>query len=133
MYDSIVDEVYFSDNGDWDREGGTPGAENSVFTTSNNDDVAELTNYKATNYPNPFNPTTTIKLNNYTKTEEVTLVIYNVLGQAIKNVTMHSQNDFEYKWNGLDNNHKPVSSGVYYYNIKSGSNTISTSKMLLLK
>ncbi len=85
------------------------------------------------NYPNPFNPTTTIR---YTvpKDGNVRLCIYNTRGQLIttlvneqKNLGIHSV-----VWNGNDNNGNKVSSGIYFTRIIADGKTL-TSKMLMLK
>lgn len=85
------------------------------------------------NYPNPFNPETTISFE-IPKTDNVSLQIYNLKGQLIRTLV----NDYlpagkqSIVWNGTDNNNQPVASGVYLYKIKTGKCTKSA-KMLLLK
>ncbi len=85
------------------------------------------------NYPNPFNPETTIKYE-LPKKLFVTLKIYNILGQEIKNLVSRTQNAGKYSviWDGTDKNGNFVSSGIYFYSIKAGK-YISTKKMLFLK
>ena len=87
------------------------------------------------NYPNPFNPTTTISFNLTTEnTESTELIIYNLRGQKIKKLEIKNLklgiNKVE--WNGTDQNNQPVASGIYFYKLKSGDIEISR-KMLLLK
>jgi hypothetical protein len=102
------------------------------------------------NYPNPFNPTTTISFNLTTEfTENTELVIYNLKGQKVKTfpvilpatsklggdgseVEGSESNEHSVIWNGTDDNNKPVSSGIYFYKLKSG-NFEKTMKMLLMK
>ncbi|HPA24833.1 MAG TPA: T9SS type A sorting domain-containing protein, partial [Candidatus Cloacimonas sp.] len=85
------------------------------------------------NYPNPFNPETTISFE-IPESGIVSLQIYNLKGQLIRTLI----NDFlptgkqSLVWNGTDNENKPVASGVYLYKIKAGKNS-TTAKMLLLK
>lgn len=85
------------------------------------------------NWPNPFNPETTISFSTkeacFTK-----LAIYNPLGQKIKTLVNQSLNagDYSYSWQGNDEDGKAVSSGIYFYILKSGDN-IKTKKMVLLK
>ena len=71
------------------------------------------------NYPNPFNPVTTIKyvLSIAGKTE---LNIYNSVGQRIRTLVNRKQSagTYEVIWNGTDNKRKPVSSGIYFYQLK---------------
>lgn len=85
------------------------------------------------NYPNPFNPTTTIS---YSLPQEgkVSLKIYNVKGQLVKQLIDGSQPEgyYEVVWNGKDNAGRSVASGIYYYRINACGKTINK-KMLLLK
>lgn len=85
------------------------------------------------NYPNPFNPETTIEFDLNVKSN-IELSIYNVSGQLIKTVREGELNAGTYKvvWNGTDLNGNSVSSGIYYYRLKTDDKT-STKKMLLLK
>ena len=84
------------------------------------------------NYPNPFNPNTTITFNIelLEQNEQVNLTISNMKGQIVKsyeNVTKGSVD-----WNGKDENENPVGSGIYFYNISVGDYSKSA-KMILLK
>ncbi|MDP8268060.1 MAG: T9SS type A sorting domain-containing protein [Candidatus Tenebribacter davisii] len=84
------------------------------------------------NYPNPFNPSTTISFNlNTNSTENADLSIYNLKGQLIKQYSV-SNDQYSVTWNGLDSSGKSVSSGIYLYKLISGNKTY-TKKMLLLK
>ena len=80
------------------------------------------------NYPNPFNPSTVI---NYqiAKAGNVTLKIYDVLGREVSSLVNEEKpaGSYSYSFNA-----STLSSGVYFYQIRSGS-YISTKKMLLLK
>jgi hypothetical protein len=85
------------------------------------------------NYPNPFNPTTTIKFS--LNTPEKTLIeVYNIRGEKVRTlVDGELQADFyNIVWNGKDNSGKKTSSGVYFYKMKAG-NYVSTKKMILMK
>lgn len=99
----------------------------------NCDDVLPLTFALYQNYPNPFNPQTTIKYF-LPKSSDVSLKIYNSLGQEIKTIVNKEQNAGEYSvvWNGMDNNGKGVSSGIYFYRMRSDGFT-SVKRMLLIK
>jgi hypothetical protein len=91
------------------------------------------------NYPNPFNPTgvgrspcTTIVFSINTQSgEEATLEIFNMKGEKIRQYSIFS-NQSSIVWNGTDESGKPVSSGIYFYRLKSGSD-LETRKMLLLR
>ncbi len=84
-------------------------------------------------YPNPFNPTTTIRVE-MAKTAEASLVIYNVMGQKVK--TLHSgsleKGTKNFKWNGTDNAGKQVASGLYFYQLKT-QNNMQTKSVIFLK
>ncbi len=85
------------------------------------------------NYPNPFNPATTIS---YSLPLEgnVSLCIYNVKGQLVRQLIDGSQPEgyYEVVWNGKDNTGRLVASGIYYYQIKACGKNINK-KMLMLK
>jgi hypothetical protein len=85
------------------------------------------------NYPNPFNPITTI---NYSLKEnsKVSLKVYNIKGQKVKQLVSEqlSAGQHSVVWNGIDDNGKSVSSGIYFYKLKAG-NYQKVKKMLLLK
>ena len=85
------------------------------------------------NYPNPFNPTTTI---NYSLKENsrVSLNIYNIKGQKVKQIvnSQLSVGQHSVIWNGKDDNGKSISSGIYFYKLKT-ANFEKTKKMILLK
>jgi hypothetical protein len=85
------------------------------------------------NYPNPFNPTTTIKYD-LKQTSEVSLKIYNLLGQEVRTLVNASE-EAGFKnvvWDGLNNSGQRVASGVYIYHIQAG-NFIEARKMILMK
>ena len=87
------------------------------------------------NYPNPFNSGTTIKFRVYKNVNRiVTIRIYNSLGQIIKTLTVkvNGTGIYDVKWNGLDNNGKQVSTGVYIYIIDFGDQLLGN-KMFLIK
>jgi hypothetical protein len=85
------------------------------------------------NYPNPFNPTTTIKYA-ISADARVSLVVYNILGQAVKTLVDVDQEAGFYtaKWDGTNDFGSKVSSGIYIYRITAGK-FVSTIKMNLLK
>ena len=86
-----------------------------------------------TNYPNPFNPVTTIPFSLPEK-QNVTLTIYNILGQKVRTLVNKVLNagSHQYKWNGKNDNGKQLSSGVYLYEIITNKLKI-TKKMILIK
>ncbi len=85
------------------------------------------------NYPNPFNPSTTISFSVSTP-EHVTLGIFNIKGQLVKTLVNEIRETGNYTaiWNGKDDSGKFVSSGVYFYKMKA-SDYQETKKMILMK
>jgi len=92
------------------------------------------------NYPNPFNPSTTIPFTVYGSQFIVhspihtTLKIYNILGQLVRTLVDEEKKPGSYKiiWDGKDNSGKEVSSGIYFYQLKTEDYT-TTRKMVLLR
>jgi hypothetical protein len=87
------------------------------------------------NYPNPFNPETTIKYQ-LPDAGQVRLEVYNMLGQVVKTLVDNQfQNAGRYtlQWDATNNSGQPLSSGVYFYRIIAGGEFQSYKKMLLLK
>jgi FlgD Ig-like domain len=63
----------------------------------------------------------------------VSIEIYNIRGQKVRTLTSHfNQGQNSIIWNGKDNNGKSLSSGMYFYKLKSGRFTM-TKKMILMK
>ncbi|MDF1611149.1 glycoside hydrolase family 3 protein [Stygiobacter electus] len=86
------------------------------------------------NYPNPFNSSTTIVFNLPAR-QNVSVIIYNQLGEKIKEILNNEElpvGENKIVWNGLNDDNKPVSSGVYLYRISSGRNALY-GKMILQK
>jgi len=85
------------------------------------------------NYPNPFNPETTIEYH-LTRTADVRLEIYNLLGQRVRLLVNTKKQPGEYtvKWDGKDDNGQDLASSVYVIHL-STSGEVRTQKMLLLR
>ena len=85
------------------------------------------------NYPNPFNPSTTIEFN-LAKADKAEIVIFNIKGQAIRhyNITDAKSGINRITWDGRDDNGKLQSSGAYLFRLRSGRFT-STRKMIMMK
>lgn len=101
---------------------------------SNADDLIINNNFKCNNYPNPFNPTTTIYFS-IPVNRDVELSIYNMKGQKIKILTedFFESGNHSVVWSVDDNFGKSVSSGIYLYNLKVNGKTEAVNKCLLLK
>jgi len=80
------------------------------------------------NYPNPFNPTTTLSFS-ISHSSFVSLKIYDVLGRDVATIInkVLPAGKYKYRWNAVG-----LTSGVYFYVLRHGNNTI-TRKMVLLK
>ena len=87
----------------------------------------------ANNYPNPFNPETTIEFYN-PRAGKVTINIYNIKGQLVKSLINQNmaQGTNSVVWDGRDGNNNPIASGIYFYKLETDSKTI-TKKMILMK
>ncbi|MCF7911158.1 MAG: carboxypeptidase regulatory-like domain-containing protein [Candidatus Cloacimonetes bacterium] len=86
------------------------------------------------NYPNPFNPSTTIALAVANDNTPVKVSIYNVKGQLVNSLVNETVagGTYYFEWSGKDNSNRPVSSGVYFYKVKIGELN-ETHKMIMLK
>jgi parallel beta-helix repeat protein len=86
------------------------------------------------NFPNPFNPTTTLRYQVPPPGGQVSIMIYNVRGQLVSTlVDSHVPAGFHsVKWNGVNDRGGPVASGVYFVQMKAPS-YLMTKKLLLLK
>jgi len=94
-----------------------------------------IKNYNLSNYPNPFNPSTTINFETANSHEFARIEIYNLKGQKIKTfpvILSGVEGQSSITWNGLDNNNKPVSSGIYLYQLRVVDKQ-ETRKMVLMK
>ena len=101
----------------------------TAFIVSGIDDITSFLSYELFyNYPNPFNPSTTIKYNIPTE-GNVRLIVYNSLGEVVGELVNEWQSAGKYSVSFLRNN---LSSGVYFYSLKYRDQVI-TRKMLLLK
>jgi hypothetical protein len=104
--------------------------QNEELNTDNN---AILNKFHIMNYPNPFNPVTTLR---YDLPEDavVNITIYDMMGRVVSNL-VSSQQNAGYKsiqWDATNNIGQPVSAGLYLYTIQAGEFR-QTKKMVLLK
>ncbi len=104
---------------------------NDIIATDIDDNKTENINYKyelSNNYPNPFNPTTTIKFT-LAQSGKTQLSVYNILGQEVM-VLVNKElkaGTHSYSFNGSG-----LSSGLYFYILQS-NDYVSVKKMILLK
>lgn len=85
------------------------------------------------NFPNPFNPRTTIRYS-IPKNDKVEIAIYNVTGEWVRTIESGEQIAGEHKveWDGRDASGMEVSSGVYFYRMRAGDE-VSWNRMTLVK
>ena len=100
----------------------------TIIGSTATEDV-EKVNYSTTlagNYPNPFNPSTSIS---YSLTKDVInpeICIYNIKGQKVKTFELKAEEgENKVIWNGEDERSKTVSSGVYFYRLMDGDRVIA--------
>jgi hypothetical protein len=102
---------------------------NAPVAVENEDDLGTPKEFSLTqNFPNPFNPSTTIRYG-LPNRSHVTLSVFNTLGQSVSTLVNGEQEAgyHEVKFDGSG-----LSSGVYFYRIGTGS-FVQTRKFLLLK
>lgn len=107
--------------------------DNAVDVSEGSQENLPKVYYLSNNYPNPFNPATTI---DYRLPERghVSIEVYNVLGQKIATLVDQEQPAGEHTtfWNGKTSYGQTVATGLYLYRLQAGDH-VETKKMLLLK
>ena len=85
------------------------------------------------NFPNPFNPTTSISFS-IPKSGHVELKIYDILGRRVKTLISgaYDVGNYSIVWDATDMNGNLVSNGIYFYAIRAADYS-STKKMLFMK
>ncbi len=103
-----------------------------ISPTDVDENELEITNYKLTNYPNPFNDETTISFTlNAENTENAQIEIYNLKGQKIKifsNIQITSSSNCQVIWNASE-----FSSGIYFYKLVVDGKPVEMKKTILIK
>lgn len=104
----------------------------SLVNNPENPIIVKKTQLKG-NYPNPFNPETSIAFD-LENEAIVSIEIFNAKGQKVKTLIndRFTAGAHNIVWNGKDDHGNNVSSGIYFFNMKSGKYT-STRKMILMK
>ena len=124
-------EVILSNN----ESGGFRKVTNFVLST---DEAPEYEETYLANYPNPFNPETTIEFSIKGKNNKIVdtkLSIYNIKGQkviALINDKLNTGETYSVVWDGKDKTGSRVSSGVYFYKLET-NDFVKTKKMILMK
>ena len=88
----------------------------------------------ADNFPNPFNPATTIQYA-LPQAADVELTVYNVIGQPVRTLVAEHQSAGRYavEWDATNDSGHSLSSGMYFYRLQAGEEFREVKKMLLLK
>jgi len=103
-----------------------------LLSTSNQEEKpAQVFNLR--NYPNPGNPSTTIRFS-LNEAQKVSVDIYNVKGQKVKTLVNQqlSQGTHGFVWTGEDDNNHSVSTGVYFYRVSTDTQNF-TKKLMFVK
>ncbi|MDP8201949.1 MAG: right-handed parallel beta-helix repeat-containing protein [Candidatus Tenebribacter burtonii] len=102
-------------------------------TPINNEELV-IRNYELTNFPNPFNPSTTIQFS-IPQESEVELTVYNIKGQKVKTIVDATceMGINTAIWYGINNYGNKVGTGIYFYQLKVDGKAIKTKKMMLIK
>jgi len=95
----------------------------------------QLIDYNLNNYPNPFNPTTTISYNLPINAKNTTIEIYNIKGKKVRTLHINSekQGTNQVAWDGKNSDNKSVSSGIYFYKLNVNGKSSPAKKCSLLK
>ena len=121
-----------------------------IIVTGSTQNLLANSQNQLSNYPNPFNPITTISFELNTEiTESAELIIYNLKGQKVKDLSpslchpepfdklrtgsVEGRGKTTVIWNGRDNTNEQVSSGIYYCVLKQNNTIIASKKMILIK
>ncbi len=124
---------FYNDNYDFVIVG-EPNFYTTYTYSLNIDDLYQPTHFSLhQNYPNPFNPITALRYD-LPEQANVNIIIYDIMGREVKTLVNQTQ-DAGFKsvlWNATNDYGKPVSAGVYLYQIQAGD-FVQTKKMVLLK
>jgi len=122
-YDAPQDSWIAQEDKSAEWENGPTGV-----TAVGDNEITPLKFQLSQNYPNPFNPSTAIKFT-IAKAGNVTLKVFNVLGQQVSTLINKEMTAGNYDFNF---NASSLSSGIYFYTLRTGNN-VATKKMVLLK
>lgn len=107
---------------------------NTIIGINSNEQLAAIDYRLEQNFPNPFNPETTIKYS-VSRKSFVQLKVYDISGRLINSLIAKELNAGNYSavWNGKDINGNNISSGIYFYNMTVDGGKSVSRKMLLIK
>ncbi len=135
MYEYVNVSLNYIDNTNFNIifDGNVGSAIYSCHLTPNGNFEVQPVNLECSNYPNPFNPQTTISYN-IDKASDVELTIYNIKGQKVRTLVDDQQEAGRHDivWDGTDSKGKKVASGTYLYKVKADDQEV-VNKMLMIK
>jgi len=101
--------------------------------TPNSEDILLVNNLSMSNYPNPFNPETTISFY-LPEDSEVSLDIFNIKGQLVKRIAnnIFTKGNHQVLWKGTNEQNQKVTSGIYMYKLQTNNSRL-VEKMILSK
>jgi len=104
------------------------------FVSVDDPEITQQEEIKIFNYPNPFNPETTISFQ-IPKSKSIELSIYNIKGQLVKTLVNENKEKGTHliTWDGNDKNNKPVESGVYLYKLDIDGSVYDVRKCTLIR
>ncbi len=96
-------------------------------------DTTTPSTFSLTNFPNPFNPETTIRFD-LPQSQEVELAIYNMAAQKVATLVQghREAGSYSVRWDGVTDGGLELASGVYFYRLTAGER-VETRKLLLLR
>lgn len=131
LFLGLNDEIFWDNYGYYVAFISGSGHITGLRDTENQNAISDFS--LSQNFPNPFNPTTTI---NYSVpgASNVNITVYDINGQVVKNLLSEFKNSGNYSlnWDGKNDSGSTVSSGTYFYQVQIG-NLVQTKKMILLK
>jgi hypothetical protein len=117
-------------------EGESSPADSIAFLSSDtvglNEPIPLFSTRLQANYPNPFNPETTIAFS-LSKPTFVTLQIFNLKGQIVRTLVREHRTagNYQVRWNGRDDHNKSITSGVYFIRMQTPEHSFIRKAMLI--
>ena len=118
---------------DYEMNHGYPILRDLIYLSADKEMLVQRDILTISNYPNPFNPQTTMEFT-LPHSGRVRLDVYNITGQKIATLLSEYRESGKHKivWNGRDDKDRVVTSGIYFYHLEM-SGKILTGKMILVK
>lgn len=137
--DELYITGYFNDEATFGNQDITSNGDTDIFVAklSNDTSINQVcipSKIILSNYPNPFNPSTTLEFSILIDSY-IDLSVFNIKGQKIKTLIDNKidNGNHSINWNGKDDKDNPVSSGIYFYKLKVNGKTETVKKCILLK